>query len=362
MREKMKAKLLILITMFTCLALTACGSSDVITGYESGDVELGQYKGVTYVPQDVTVTDDEVWEKVQAELIEKHEQNVDVEGKTVVEDGDTVICSYTGYVDGEQFTGGTSESSEIVIGAGSMISGFEDGIIGAEIGVEKSFDVTFPEDYSINPDVAGKLATFKVLVSRIVTKELPQYTDELVATYTDYTTVPEYDDHIREELSTEKQQEADLKKKYDVFLKIIRASEFDKQAIAPHVLENRERLVTQHNQQYSKFLGVDAATYYMNYLGMTEDETTEYFDSLAKMQTEYMYVLAAIADEEKIEVTETEIDELAEKMVTGNGYETVDELFDALVATYGVPARDVVASQARLNKATELVLNEALAN
>ena len=220
----MKKQIIVLIAALACLMLTACGTQDIISGYTSGDVKLGQYKGVTYEGQDVSVTDEEVRDSVQTNLISTHKQNVDVEGKTVVEDGDTVICDYKGFMDGEQFDGGTTENAEIQIGVTSMIPGFTEGFIGAEIGVEKEIDVTFPDPYSINPDYSGKDATFKILVHRIVTKEEPEYTDEFVAANTEYSTVAEYDESVRKTLTDKKQQAADTKKKYDVMLKIIRAS------------------------------------------------------------------------------------------------------------------------------------------
>ena len=74
----MKTKLLIVICVLTGLMLTACGKADIVTGYKSGDVKLGQYKGVTYTPEEVSVTDDEIMSEVQSSLIENHEQNVDV--------------------------------------------------------------------------------------------------------------------------------------------------------------------------------------------------------------------------------------------------------------------------------------------
>ena len=358
----MKKTVLIAIAVLTCLMLTACGTQDIITGYSSGDVKLGQYKEVTYTPEDVSVTDEEISNKVSTDLLNTHMQNVDVEGKTVVEDGDTIICDYKGFMDGEQFDGGTSENAEIVVGEEGMIPGFVEGFVGAEIGVEKDVDVVFPDPYDMNPDYAGKPATFKILVHRIVTKEIPQYTDDIVAQYTEYSTVAEYDNYVRETLTQQKQTSADTKKKYDLFLKIIRSSEFDDQALAPYVIENRARLVSQHDQQYSQFLGINAATYYTQYLGMTEEETNDYFDSLAKMQTEYTFVLAAIADKENIEVTEEEIDKLSDDMTTSYGYSTREELYSSLATTYNKPAREVVASQARLNKAADIVMSTALAN
>ncbi|MCR5829245.1 MAG: trigger factor [Lachnospiraceae bacterium] len=358
----MRTKLLIILTVFTCLMLTACGSTDIITGYTSGDVDLGQYKEVTYQPEEFTVTDDEVSERVQNRLIATHQENVDVEGKTVAENGDLVICDYKGFVDGVQFEGGTTENAEIRVGDSGMIPGFMEGIVGAEIGVEKEFDVTFPDPYDMNAELSGKQATFKVLVHRIVTKQSPEYTDELVASYTDYETTAEYNDVIRQEITKEKQQEADTKKTFDVFKKIINASEFDEQAIAPHIIENRQRILSDLNNRYMSILQIDAFTYYNQYLGMTTDEVNEYFDSMAKMQAEYMFVLAAVSEKENITVTETEIDELAEKMKTSYEYETLDEFYASLKSTYVQEGRDVVASQAKINKARDLILNSALAN
>ncbi len=358
----MKTRILIAMCVLACLCLTACGSHDIISGYNSGDVKLGQYKEVTYDPQEVVVTDEEIREKVEAELINKHEQNVDVEGKTVVEEGDLVICDYTGYMDGEQFDGGSTTDAEIQVGASGMIPGFMEGFIGAEIGVEKEFDVTFPDPYEVNPDLAGKPATFKIIVHRIVKKELPQYTDEIVQKYSEYKTTAEYDESVRASITEEKQKAADTKKKYDIMLKIIRACEFDERALAPHVIENRERLLSDSDKMYQQYLGVDSYSYYTSYLQMSDDEFNEYYDSLAKMQTEYTYVLAAVADKENLTATDDEINELAEKMRESYGYETLDDMYASFKSTYNEPARDVVASQVKLNKALELITSTALPN
>ncbi len=356
----MKTKVLILIAVFACLMLTACGSTDIISGYSSGDVKLGQYKEVTYEGDDVTVTDDEVKTYVQSNLVTKNQVNIDIEGKTVVENGDTVICKYTGYMDGVQFEGGTSEESEIIIGKGSMIPGFEEGFIGAEIGVEKEINVTFPDPYDPNPSLAGKPATFKILVNRIVTKGYPEYNDELVQKYTEFETMADYEYDVRSNLLTEKETRAEAKKKYEVFKKIIGASEFDDQAMAPYIIENRERLITDSNSMYSQVLNVDAFTYYNQYMGMSIDDTNEYFDALAKMQTEYIFVLAAVAEKEDVQYTDAEIDELADKMKDSYKFETVDQLYESLNKNYEKPGKEVVASQLRLNKALDLIMESAL--
>ena len=358
----MKTKAVIFIAVLACVMLTACGSTDVISGYSSGDVKLGQYKEVTYEALEVSVTDEQVMEKVNSELISVKKQDVDVEGRTVVEDGDTIKCHFTGYIDGEPFDGGSSEDSEIIVGAGSMIPGFEEGIIGAEIGVEKEIDVTFPEDYQLNSDLAGKPAVFKLTVDRIIEKKEPEYTDEFVAANTDCSTVQEYNEKIRSELLETEQKKADTKKKYDLMLKIIRASEFDKQAMAPQIISERQSIILKSDNFYQQVLNVDSYTYYNQYMGMTADEINEYFDAFAKMQVEYNFVLAAVADKENITVTDAEIDEYAEKLRSESQYETLEDMYSDLQASFGEPGRTVVAAEARNNKALDLIMSTALAN
>lgn len=357
----MKKLLLIIMTIGACLMLSACSSTNVITGYSDGDVKLGQYKGVTYDGQKVEVTDEEVAEDVKSSLLETYKTNRPIEGRTVVEDGDVVILDYTGYVDGVAFDGGSQENAEIIIGQSSMIPGFCEGIVGCEIGVSKDVPVTFPEDY-FNEELAGKDAVFTMLVHQICEKVEPEYTDETVATYTDYETVAEYNDYTREKLLSSRQTAADTKKQYDVFKKIIASSSFSTEALAPEIEKNRQTIVSNLNQQYSSFFGIDAATYYMDSVGMDSDEVNEYFDTMASMQTKYTFILSAVAQEEHLTASAQEIAELAERMTASYGYETQDELFKNLETFYGTSGNEVVATQVKLNKALALILDSAIAN
>lgn len=355
----MKKIIVTVMCLAACLALTACGSKNVISGYTSGSVRLGQYRGVTYEGTKVEVTDDEVAEDVQTNLLEKYKQNVPVEGRTIVEDGDVVIVNYKGFIDGEQFDGGTAENAEIIIGQSSMIPGFVEGMIGCEIGVTKNVDCTFPEDY-FNADVAGKDAVFEITVNQICVKQEPEYTDETVATYTEYSTVAEYNDYVRETILSRKQSSENTKKQYQVFKKIIENTEFASEALAPEIETNRANLVQQHDYNYNNYFGIDSLTYYQTYIGMDEDETNEYFDTMARMQTKYVFVLSAIAEEEGLTASAEEIATLAENMTASYGYETQAELYNKLEEYYGVSGNEVVATQVKMNKAMDIVLDSAV--
>jgi len=359
----MKKISLILVIGAALALLTACGSTDVVSGYTSGDVKLGQYKGVTYEPDEteIVVTDEEIANRVSSQLLDANSYLEEVTDRTVVEDGDSIVYDYAGTIDGVAFDGGTATDAELVIGSGSMIDGFEDGIIGCEVGVAKDITVTFPENYKEGSDLNGKEAVFNILVKKISTEVTPEYTDETVAEYTDMETVAEYDQFVKDKLTEEKQKVADTKKQFEIFKKIILSSEFDEQAISPKIIENRQNLIQQQNAMYSQYLGLDVYGYYRNVMGMSDAQTDEYFDSMAKQQTKYMFILAAVADEENITASDSEIEELATELKDSYGLETVDELYEQLKTAHGVDGKEVLASQARLNKALDLIMSEGLA-
>ena len=135
------------------LSLTGCGSNEKAKKY-SKYVELGDYKGIEYTMDVAEVTDDQVNQQIDSFLdgLAETEEVTD----RAVEDGDTVNIDFTGTKDGEEFEGGSSEGYDLVIGSGSFIDGFEDGLIGHEIGDEVSLDLTFPEEYPQNEDLAGQ--------------------------------------------------------------------------------------------------------------------------------------------------------------------------------------------------------------
>ncbi len=139
------------------------------------EVKLGDYKGLEVEEQDVNVTDEDVEEEIKREQERLAELVVKEEG--AVEEGDTVVIDFEGFVDDVAFEGGKGEDHSLEIGSGQFIPGFEEQLIGKETGAETDVKVTFPEEYHAE-DLAGKEAVFKVTIHEIKTKELPEIDDE----------------------------------------------------------------------------------------------------------------------------------------------------------------------------------------
>ncbi|MBO7352750.1 MAG: FKBP-type peptidyl-prolyl cis-trans isomerase, partial [Lachnospiraceae bacterium] len=226
MKKKFTAAALVL-----CLALVlgACskGNANVITGYKSGDVTLGQYKGVEYSPLSTEVTDEDIQKKIDS-FLNSNQEKVEITDRTDVRDGDVTSIDFTGYMNGETFEGGTGTDYPLTIGSGQFIDGFEDGLVGVNVGETVDLALQFPDPYQNNPDFAGKPVTFTVTVNGIYTMVTPEFTDELVADKTDYNTTAEYRDYVASQLKTQLESDAQSSKEYDIVKKVIENSTFKK--------------------------------------------------------------------------------------------------------------------------------------
>src|SRR5699024_159889 len=139
------------------------------------EVTLGEYKGLEVEEQSVEVTDEDVEQELEAQRQQHAELVVKEEGN--VEEGDTVVMDFEGFMDGEAFEGGKGENHSLEIGSGQFIPGFEEQLVGKETGEESESEINFPEDYHAE-ELAGKKATFKVKIHEIKEKELPELDDE----------------------------------------------------------------------------------------------------------------------------------------------------------------------------------------
>ncbi|KIR02236.1 Cell division trigger factor [Lachnospiraceae bacterium TWA4] len=223
MKKKLTA-----IALAACLAMTVIGCSNngntdnktatQASGEKSSEASteltMGEFKGSDYVTKldyknltvaksAVEVTDDQVKSQVQSALLDAN--LVEVKDRAI-KSGDTANIDYVGKIDGKEFEGGSDKGYDLVIGSGSFIPGFEDGLIGKESGKTVDVKVTFPDPYSGNADLSGKDAVFTVTINSI--KVQPEYTDELVASKTDYKTIKEYEQSIKDSLYNSKLQSA----------------------------------------------------------------------------------------------------------------------------------------------------------
>ena len=198
----MKKQTVFMAAVLAAVALaTGCGAkkSEVKTDYVddlSKYVTLGEYKGLEYEETSTEVTD----EDVQAELDYLLESKADVEKimDGTVADGDTVNIDFTGMRDGVAFDGGSGTGYDLTIGSNSFIDNFEEQLIGMKPGDTKEINVTFPDPYPNNPDLAGVPVVFEVTVNYICGENIiPEMSDQFIADNTDYQTVDEYKEYVR---------------------------------------------------------------------------------------------------------------------------------------------------------------------
>ncbi|MBQ9438799.1 MAG: trigger factor, partial [Lachnospiraceae bacterium] len=159
------------------------------------EIKLGKYKGIKVTKQDRAVTEEEVEEKIRQEL-ERNARINPVEDRPV-KNGDIIKLDFEGFCDGEAFEGGKGEDYSLTIGSKTFIPGFEEKLIGAELNKELDVEVTFPEDYHV-PDLAGKPATFRCVVKEIKGKDIPELDQDYVEDVSEFETVEEYRNDIRQ--------------------------------------------------------------------------------------------------------------------------------------------------------------------
>jgi trigger factor len=293
------------------------------------EVKLGQYKGLEVEKMDTTVTDEDV-EKELKRLQENYaELVVKEDGK--IENGDTAVIDFEGFVDGEPFEGGKAENYSLEIGSGTFIPGFEDQLIGMQAGEEKEIEVTFPEEYHAK-ELAGKPATFKVKVHEIKEKRLPALDDEFAKDVDDEVeTLEQLKDKIRTRLEEAKKNEAEAALRDALVEKAAKNAEID----IPEVMVKNEtdRMLREFDQRL-QMQGLNLDLYYQ-FSGQDEAALREQMKEDAEKRVRVALTLEAIAKAENIEVTEEEVNEELEKMAKAYNLE-VEKLKELLGSLEGV--------------------------
>ena len=285
-------------------------------------VGLGKYKGVEVEKIDTAVSDEEVEEELKRE----QEKNASVKEVTdrAVADGDQVNINFEGFVDGVAFEGGKGENYPLGIGSGSFIPGFEEQLIGAEIGKEVEVNVTFPENYQAE-DLAGKAAVFKCTVLKINEKILPELNDEFADDVSEFSTLEEYKADIRKTLEAKKAEKARTEKENKVIDAIIADSDIE--IPEPMLRSQQEQIVDEFAQRLqSQGLSIDQ---YFTYMGTTREKMVEDSKDQADKRIRTRLVLEEIVKAENIvaddEDFEKELTKLAEAY--GTDIDTVKKIF-----------------------------------
>ena len=273
------------------------------------EVTLGKYMGVTVTKIDCTVSDEEV-----AEALEKERNN---NSRTIsvtdrpVQEGDTAVIDYEGFVDGVAFEGGKGENHSLEIGSHSFIDTFEDQLVGKNVGDEVEVNVTFPEQYHA-ADLAGKPAMFKVKINEIKVKELPELDDEFAQDVSEFDTLAEYKEDLKKRLEEQKENEAKRTKEDEAIQKIIDKSKME---LPDAMVDTQcENMIEEFAQRIAQS-GLSMEQY-MQFSGLTLDALKEQVRPEAVSRIQSSLVLEAIAKAENIEVTDEDIDAEIEKMAS----------------------------------------------
>lgn len=268
------------------------------------EVTLGEYKGIEVTKATAEVTE----EDIEAELKKVQEQNsrlVTVEDRAV-EDGDQTVIDFEGFVDGKPFDGGKGEDYPLTIGSHSFIDTFEEQLIGKNIGEACEVNVTFPNEYH-STELAGKPAMFKVTVKEVKRKELPELNDEFAGEVSEYDTLEEYKNDIKEKVAERKQKAAATENEDHVVEKVVENAAMD--IPEPMIDSQVNNMVNDYaRRMQSQGLSLDQ---YMKFTGMTIETLREQMKPQALKRIQTRLVLEAVAKAENIVVS----DEAVEKEI-----------------------------------------------
>ena len=312
------------------------------------EVKLGAYKGIKVKKAEYTVKD----EQVEAELSRLQERNsrlVDVEGRAA-EDGDTATIDFSGSVNGEKFAGGTAENYALVLGSGSFIPGFEEQVVGMNIGESKDINVTFPEDYQAE-ELKGKDAVFAVTLHKLQHKELPELNDEFIKDAAGAESVEAYKKETRERLEKQAKERGDSETENN----LVKAVTDNAEVEIPDAMIEGEMDNMVHAAEYRlgmQYGGMKLADY-LRYMGTDVAAFREGYREQATQNVKSRLVVEAIIKAEGLKAEESEIDAKVEELAKAAGKELEEYKKDVTASQ-----REYIGEEVVINKLIDLLKAE----
>lgn len=298
-------------------------------------VDIKDYMGLKITPKSIEVTEADVDAKVN-ELLDRYSRMVTVERGA--ENDDIVVMDFEGFLDGEPFEGGKAENYSLTLGTKMFIPGFEDQLLGHKAGDDVEVNVSFPEDYHAS-ELAGKPTVFKVHIHEVKGKELPTFDDEFVKDISDFDTVADIRADMRAKLEAMKKEEVAGDIEYQLMLQLNERLEGEiPEAMYEKQIDTEIRAFNYRLQSQ----GLRFETY-MQLTGQDPQALRASFRQQAENQVKIRLALEKIAELEKIEATDAEIDEEFENLA--KMYKQDVEQVKQLISRDG-QAKDVVARKA----------------
>jgi len=307
------------------------------------EVTLGEYKGIEAPRKEISITDAEVDAYID-EIRKRNARQLTVERPAKM--GDTVVVDYDGYLDGKRFEGGKAEGTNLELGAGQFVPGFEEQVVGMKAGEEKDIDITFPEDY--HEGLAGKAVVFKVKVNEVTEMEMPAVDDEFTKDVSEFDKLEDYKAAIREQLAAKRTQAVDEDFGYNVMEKAVENMSVD---IPDAMIEERMGAMINEYDRNLMSRGMRLEEY-MRMSGMDPVAFQNMLRPQAEAQVKTDLLLAAVAKAEAIEVTDEEIEKAVEDIAKAYGV-TPEQIKQA------VPAESMIEDMKK-KKANDIIMQAAV--
>ena len=309
------------------------------------EVTLGQYKGIEATREPVTVSDEDVNAEVESAR-KRNARKVSVEREAQM--GDTANIDFDGFLNGERFDGGKAEGYDLELGSNSFVPGFEEQIVGMQIGEEKDLDITFPEEYV--EDLAGKAVVFKVKLNSLTVSELPELDDEFAKDVSEFDTLDEYKADIRANLEKRRQDEAEEKVRSEIMHKA--AENMTVEIPEVMVQEKVEEIL----RNYAANFGLNSRdmeyAQLLQMMGLDENTVNVSIRPGAQVQVKNDLLIEAVIKAENIEATDEEVEEYLNKVA-----ESIQAQPEEVKNYFGL---EFLAGERKKEKATNLIIDSAV--
>lgn len=305
----------------SAIFLTACQASK---GLETDDIKITQYKEieVDQVQKPEEITDEDVEENIQTAL-EAQAETKEITDREV-KDGDIVNIDFVGKIDGKAFDGGSAEGYDLTIGSNSFIDGFEDSIIGHKKGDKFDWNGKFPDDYS-NKEYAGKDVVFSIVLNSLSERKVPKLTDEVVAKLSEKAkNVDEYKEEVKKQLETAAQQNYESSLYSEVWQAVLENTEVKKYPDGEK--EKTEEALKKQYEDLAESYGMEFKDFVETQMGMSEEDFDKQAAKAAEQTVKSKMATDAIAEKEKITLSDEAYEKELQKIVDSYGYESVDAL------------------------------------
>ena len=309
------------------------------------EVELGKYKGIEIKKIEYNTSDKDIEHELD-HMAERNARLVTIEDRPV-EKGDIVTIDFEGSVDGVKFEGGKAENHELEIGSNSFIPGFEDQIIGMKVDEEKDIKVKFPDEY-FSKDLAGKDAVFAIKLHEIKKKELPKMDDEFAKDVSEFDTLEELKNSIKEKLDTENANKVKFETEEEAIKTVCDNTKID---IPNGMIEMEIDNMIRDMENRLSYQGLKL-NQYLQMMGRTEESIRGDFKEQAEKSIKSRLVLEAIVKAEKIEVTPDEITEKIKEMANQYGRKEEELLANEQL-------KDYISENMKTEKAIEFIVKNA---